>query len=70
MNKFLSKILLLLIISFPSISLSQGLVMQDISYPICANGDGETVLNFYESFNGAVNNCQYKVVLASLFTSW
>jgi len=71
MNKFLSKILILLTISFSSISICQtGLVMQDISYPICANGDGETVLNFYESFNGAVNNCEYKVVLASLFTSW
>lgn len=44
--------------------------MQDFSYPICANGNGESMLNFYDSYNGAVNNCEYKVVLATLFTSW
>jgi hypothetical protein len=44
--------------------------MQDFSYPICANGDGESVLNFYEAYNGAVNNCEYKVVIATLFTGW
>jgi hypothetical protein len=70
MNKFLFKILIVSFFVFPSPSSGTGLVMQDFSYPICANGNGETVLNFYESFNGDVNNCEYKVVLASLFTSW
>jgi hypothetical protein len=53
-----------------STNYSQDLIMQDFSYPICANGDGESVLNFYEAYNGAVNNCEYKVILATLFTAW
>ena len=70
MKKFILKFFILFTITFPSFVICQGQIIQDFSYPICANGDGETVLNFYESFNGSVNNCEYKVVLATLFTSW
>ena len=49
---------------------AQDLYMQDFSIPICGNGNGQDTLNFYESYNGAYNDCSYKVTLATLFTSW
>ena len=50
--------------------LAQNLYMDDFSMPICANGNGQETLNFYESYNGAYNDCTYKVTLATFFTSW
>ncbi len=50
--------------------IAQDLYMQDFSIPICGNGNGQDTLNFYESYNGAYNDCSYKVTLATLFTSW
>ena len=64
------KFSILISFTISSFCFTQSLVMQDFSYPICANGDGESVLNFYEAYNGAVNNCEYKVVIATLFTGW
>ena len=70
MKKHLLKFTILFSFAISSVCFSQNLIMQDFTYPICANGEGESVLNFYESYNGAVNNCEYKVVLATLFTAW
>ena len=70
MKKHLFKFSIIFSFAILSTNYSQDLIMQDFSYPICANGDGESVLNFYEAYNGAVNNCEYKVILATLFTSW
>lgn len=70
MKIFITKFFIFLSFTIPNILSSQSIVMQDFSYPICANGNGESMLNFYDSYNGAVNNCEYKVVLATLFTSW
>lgn len=69
-KKYFVKFSILFSILVTPFSFSQGLIMQDFSYPICANGDGESVLNFYESYNGAVNNCEYKVIFVTLFTAW
>ena len=49
---------------------AQDLYMEDFSIPICGNGNGQDTLHFFEAYNGAYNNCGYKVVLATLFTSW
>ena len=48
----------------------QDLYMEDFSTPICENGNGEDTLHFFEAYNGAYNDCGYKVVFATLFTSW
>ena len=48
----------------------QDLYMEDFSVPICENGNGEDSLNFFEAYNGATNDCGYKVVFITLFTSW
>ena len=50
--------------------IAQDLYMEDFSIPICMNGNGQDTLNFYESYNGAYNDCSYKVIFATLFTSW
>ena len=52
------------------IAQGQELTIENFSMPICANGGGEDSLNFYESYNGEYNGCDYKVVFATLFTAW
>ena len=48
----------------------QDVYMEDFSVPICENGNGEDTLHFFEAYNGAYNDCGYKVIFATLFTSW
>ena len=56
--------------TFVCVAVSQDLTIENFTIPICANGNGEDYLNFYESFNGEYNNCNYRVVFATLFCSW
>tara|TARA_B100000315_G_C14346404_1_gene481976 strand:+ start:113 stop:337 length:225 start_codon:yes stop_codon:yes gene_type:complete len=56
--------------TFVGVAVGQDLTIENFTIPICANGNGEDYLNFYESFNGEYNNCNYRVVFATLFCSW
>ena len=69
MRKKISISILTLLLGLNSLA-AQDLYMEDFSIPICGNGNGQDTLHFFEAYNGAYNNCGYKVVLATLFTSW
>ena len=69
MKKIISFSIIYLLFGINSF-MAQDLYMEDFSIPICGNGNGQDTLNFYESYNGAYNDCSYKVTLATLFTSW
>ncbi len=69
MNKKISTGILALLLGLSSLT-AQDLYIEDFSIPICGNGNGQDTLHFFEAYNGAYNNCGYKVVLATLFTSW
>ena len=58
-----------LIIFVPQSLMGQPYVVENFSLPICANGNGQTTLNFYEEYNGE-HSCNYRVVFANVFTSW
>ena len=69
MNKKISTGILALLLGLSSLT-AQDLYIEDFSIPICGNGNGQDTLHFFEAYNGACNSCGYKVVLATLFTSW
>ena len=69
MNKKISTGILALLLGLSSLT-AQDLYIEDFSIPICGNGNGQDTLHLFEAYNGAYNNCGYKVVLATLFTSW
>jgi len=45
-------------------------VIQDFTYPACANGGLADTISFYEAYNGDYNGGNYKVIFATLFTAW
>ena len=69
MRKKISISILTLLLGLNSLA-AQDLYMEDFSIPICSNGGEQDTLNFFEAYNGAYNGCSYKVVLATLFTTW
>ena len=69
MNKKISTGILALLLGLSSLT-AQDLYIEDFSIPICGNGNGQDTLHFYESYNGDYNDCSYKVIFATLFTSW
>ena len=52
------------------LAVGQDLTIENFSIPICANGNGQEILNVYETYNGEYNDCNYKVIFATLFTAW
>ena len=69
MNKKISTCILALLLGLNSLA-AQDLYIEDFSIPICGNGNGQDTLHFFEAYNGATNDCGYKVVFITLFTSW
>lgn len=55
---------------YVSAAVGQDLTIENFTMPICANGNGADELNFYETYNGEYNGCDYKVIFATLFTAW